>query len=219
MTIKTVHNLSLTTLVSLLLVACVTINVYFPAAAAEKAADRIIDNVWGQEQPFNPSMQPNSPDPSQQPATQQPQSSLETPFSTHSFTFLLSSEWLISTARAAEEANLNISTPAIESLQTTMADRHKQLEPFYDNGAIGLTSDALITVRDLNSVPLKSRKDVKTWVEEENQDRLSLYREIAVANKHPEWESNIRATFATRWIERAQAGWWYQNAKGAWQAK
>ena len=31
---------------TLLLAACVTINVYFPAAAAEKAADRIIDEVW-----------------------------------------------------------------------------------------------------------------------------------------------------------------------------
>ncbi|MDD2833978.1 MAG: hypothetical protein PHD12_08210 [Methylotenera sp.] len=26
--------------------ACVTINIYFPAAAAEKAADKIIDDVW-----------------------------------------------------------------------------------------------------------------------------------------------------------------------------
>ena len=26
--------------------ACVTINIYFPAAAAEKAAERIIDEVW-----------------------------------------------------------------------------------------------------------------------------------------------------------------------------
>ncbi len=25
---------------------CVTINIYFPAAAAEKAADRIIEGVW-----------------------------------------------------------------------------------------------------------------------------------------------------------------------------
>jgi hypothetical protein len=25
---------------------CITINIYFPAAAAEKAADRIIDQVW-----------------------------------------------------------------------------------------------------------------------------------------------------------------------------
>ncbi|ABE50121.1 hypothetical protein [Methylobacillus flagellatus] len=30
----------------LILTACVTINIYFPAAAAEKAADRIIDDVW-----------------------------------------------------------------------------------------------------------------------------------------------------------------------------
>jgi hypothetical protein len=29
-----------------MLAACVTINIYFPAAAAEKAADRIIDEVW-----------------------------------------------------------------------------------------------------------------------------------------------------------------------------
>ncbi len=30
----------------LLLAACVTINIYFPASAAEKAADKIIDEVW-----------------------------------------------------------------------------------------------------------------------------------------------------------------------------
>lgn len=29
-----------------LLTACVTINIYFPAAAAQKAADKIIDDVW-----------------------------------------------------------------------------------------------------------------------------------------------------------------------------
>lgn len=28
------------------LTACVTINIYFPAAAAEKVADKIIDDVW-----------------------------------------------------------------------------------------------------------------------------------------------------------------------------
>ena len=29
-----------------LLAACVTINIYFPAAEADKAADKIIDDVW-----------------------------------------------------------------------------------------------------------------------------------------------------------------------------
>ena len=30
--------------------ACVTINIYFPAAAVEKAADKIIDEVWKSQQ-------------------------------------------------------------------------------------------------------------------------------------------------------------------------
>jgi len=37
-------GLVLTTMLAL--TACVTINIYFPAAAAEKAADKIIDEVW-----------------------------------------------------------------------------------------------------------------------------------------------------------------------------
>lgn len=31
--------------------ACVTINIYFPAAAAEKAADKIIDEIWQLKKP------------------------------------------------------------------------------------------------------------------------------------------------------------------------
>ena len=32
--------------VAAVLPACVTINIYFPAAAAEKAADKVIEEVW-----------------------------------------------------------------------------------------------------------------------------------------------------------------------------
>lgn len=38
----------------LALSACVTINIYFPAAAAEKAADKIIEEVWQTQQPDQP---------------------------------------------------------------------------------------------------------------------------------------------------------------------
>lgn len=45
--------------------ACVTINIYFPAAAAEKAADKIIDDVWqlknGGEKPNVNSVEPAAP--------------------------------------------------------------------------------------------------------------------------------------------------------------
>lgn len=39
-------SIALSAAVLALASACVTINIYFPAAAAEKAADRIIDDVW-----------------------------------------------------------------------------------------------------------------------------------------------------------------------------
>ena len=42
---KLKRNISLLAIVAGLS-ACVTINIYFPAAAAEKAADKIIDDVW-----------------------------------------------------------------------------------------------------------------------------------------------------------------------------
>jgi hypothetical protein len=41
-----ITGITLALLSALALPACVTINIYFPAAAAEKAADKIIDEVW-----------------------------------------------------------------------------------------------------------------------------------------------------------------------------
>ena len=38
----------------LALSACVTINIYFPAAAAEKAADKIIEEVWQSQKADQP---------------------------------------------------------------------------------------------------------------------------------------------------------------------
>ena len=42
----TLRTISLSLVSGLFLSACVTINIYFPAAAAEKAADKFIEEVW-----------------------------------------------------------------------------------------------------------------------------------------------------------------------------
>jgi uncharacterized protein YdbL (DUF1318 family) len=68
-------------------------------------------------------------------------------------------------------------------------------------------------------VPLAERNSVRKLVAEENADRTNLYREIAAANGHPEWETDIRTTFAERWASKAPAGWYYQDASGAWKQK
>lgn len=46
----------------LALPACVTINIYFPAAAAEKAADKIIDEVWQIKKGEDPAAEPATKD-------------------------------------------------------------------------------------------------------------------------------------------------------------
>ncbi|WP_353570086.1 YdbL family protein [Candidatus Albibeggiatoa sp. nov. BB20] len=184
--------------VMLMLTACVTINVYFPAAAAEKAADQIIDKVWGEEE--------------QEAQSSDTQSSIAIPLWAQAL------DILVRPAHAVE-FNVDISSPAIQAIQEAMQVRHQQLESYYNNGGIGLTSDALIVLRAPNKVPLRSRNEIKKLVDDENNDRLALYREIANANGHPEWEAQIRDTFAARWIDRAKSGWWYQDTDGNWLQK
>jgi uncharacterized protein len=117
------------------------------------------------------------------------------------------------------QANIEIDTPAIISLEQRMQQRHNQLETYYARGAVGLTRDGLVAMRDANAVPLAARQSVNALVAAENQDRNALYREIARANNHPEWEADIRSTFAQRWIQLSRPGWWYQSSSGSWVRK
>ncbi|HEY9199048.1 MAG TPA: YdbL family protein [Gammaproteobacteria bacterium] len=203
-----------------LLAACVTINVYFPAAAAQDAADRIINEVYGIDGKLPaPQPQPESqPQPAPQPGSApvpQPQSRRDDAVPRM---FAAALDWLISPAAAAEP-DIDIQSPAIRSITAGMERRHVLLAPHYASGAIGMTRDGRIDVRDLNAVPLRERSRVQQFVADENRDRTALYAEIARANGHPEWEADIRATFARRWVDNAPAGWWYQDATGGWKKK
>jgi len=183
--------------------ACVTINVYFPAEAAEKAADRIIQDVYGEQ--------------SAAPEATEPQSQ----FHPDALPVALQSallDWLIPPARAAS-ADITVDTPAIRQLQADMEARHKELAPFYASGAVGITRDGQVAIRDQKVVPLKDRNNLKNLVAKENRDRDALYKEIAKANSHPEWEADIREIFAKRWVDNARPGWWYQDNKGNWKQK
>jgi len=127
---------------------------------------------------------------------------------------------LIGVAQGAlAQADLRIDTPAIAALRTSLRDEFKQLRPLFESGAVGLTRDGNIGLRDANAVPLSERAQVNALIARTNTDRSALYREIALANKHPEWEGEIRSTFAQRWVERAPAGWYYQDPSGAWLQK
>lgn len=192
----------LTTL-AVALVGCVTINVYFPEAAAQKAADQFIGNVLDSAGKATP---PPAQNPPPAPPKQPPAAMLL--------------NLLIPSAAAAEVPNIRIQSAAIDAIRDRMRDRFEsQLDPLLDSGAVGFTNDGMVAMRDASKVPLSQRAQANAAVADENRDRAALYREVANANNHPEWESQIRATFAKGWIDKAHAGWYYQNAAGAWQKK
>lgn len=190
-------------LLSVLIAACVTINVYFPAAAADKAADQVIQDITGGKvTPPQGSLKEEQPN------------------------FLLAAVGhvlyaMVPAANAQNaEAALNVSSPAVNRIKASMGARFGELEKFFASGAIGLTNDGMIDVRDLNAVALPDRATVKRLVAEDNSDRAQLYAEIAKASNHPEWEADIKKSFARRWVATgAKAGWYYQDEGGAWKQK
>jgi uncharacterized protein YdbL (DUF1318 family) len=196
-------------LASLLIAACVTINVYFPAAAADKAADQFINDVT----------KGNSGGSTSPP----PQSYFVQPVERNEFVVAVGRalDALVAPANAQNaEAALNVNTPAVARIKQSMAERFGDLEKFFTSGAVGLTKDGMIDVRDLNAVALPDRATVKRLVAEDNADRAQLYSEIAKASNHPEWESDIKKSFARRWVATgAKPGWYYQDDSGAWKQK
>jgi uncharacterized protein YdbL (DUF1318 family) len=198
----TVYRISAFFSMLLLISACVTINVYFPTAEAAEAADQIIRGVYGKD---------NKPE---EKGEIKPDARLQQ----QEMPVLIS--WLnrlIKPAHAA--ANISIQSPAITAIRASMKTRFNKIEAYYQNGSIGMTRDGHIEVRDLNAVPLPKRKSVNKLVADENSERDKLYKEIAKANGHPEWEIEIRSTFAKRWVDNAPAGWMYQDAGGGWVKK
>lgn len=178
----------------LLLAACVTINVYFPAAEAERAAREFVDDVLGQ-----PAAEPSAAGDNRGARVRWLQIEL--------------------IASAQAQADINIRTPAIQAIRERMRGRFGELRPHFQSGALGMTNNGHIAVRDPAALPLRDRATLNQLVAEDNRDRDAVYREIAVANGQPQWEGQIRRTFAREWIEAAQSGWYYQDDAGNWTQK
>lgn len=192
-----------------LLTACVTINVYFPAAEAKEAAKEFVEKVIGDE----------AKDVQVKPADGGGMA-LSLPAASELLARVdLLSVMGIGTAHAQSQPDITIKTPAIQAIQARMAQRFDaQLRAGFDAGALGFAADGTIVVRDASKLALKDRVAVNQAVADDNRDRKAVYREVAVANGHPEWEGQIREVFAKQWVASARAGWWYQSG-GAWKQK
>ncbi len=177
--------------------ACVTVNVYFPAAEIQDAADRIEEEVRGEEA-------------SQAGSEAAPiESRLRRMMRATAFE-----------SEAYAQIDINITTPTIRALITSRTKRFGALKPLYESGAIGETNNGMLSVRSIDAMALKDKASVKKLVKAENADRANLYAEIAKANNlAPDILPQIKQKFANSMRKKAKPGWWVQKDNGDWVKK
>jgi len=194
----------------ILLSACVTINIYFPAAAADKVADEIIKGIQSDKGDTGIDKQPVE-------EILVPPQSKTFDFQVVLFHFVDNVLDIVIPPAHAQAADLSVNTAEIRALRTTMQARFSALKHYYSKGLVAIKRDGFIVTK--GKVPLKERNKLNKLIAAENSDRKKLYQTIATANGHPEWFEQIKSTFATRWVSNAQSGWWYQGSNGSWTQK
>jgi uncharacterized protein YdbL (DUF1318 family) len=183
-------------LVLLAAVSCVTINIYFPAEEVRSAADRIVNEVWGER------ARPEEPKP---PLLEKPPG--------NSMFFLLQPR------SAYAQQDIDVSTPEIRAIRTSLKERSGKLFPYFDAGNVGVGRDGLLKVRTTEGLDLKGRAEVQQLVSAENADRRRLYKEIARANGFPDKADEVQQIFADTWRDKAGKGWYIEQSGGGWERK
>lgn len=204
--------------------AIITVNVYFPEKAvkeAYKSLDEMLLKKEGEKLPAG--QQPPAAEPAVPPAVPQPgpQSSLKD---------ILRAVSLVPLAQAAEEGDdLAIelgSMPEVVAAYAEMSQRQPALNALFASGAVGLTSQGLVTVRDKTNV---SARDAEL-VSAENRSRktvigsmakaiLKITKQEATKTALDQTMGKAAATYAETRREAAKPGWWMQLQNGKWVQK
>jgi uncharacterized protein YdbL (DUF1318 family) len=195
----------------LAIAACVTVNIYFPAAQVEKTAEKFVEEVYKEDKGEPAPAPEQAPQP---PPAEKPRSSLDS-------STVLSRAWAwIGPAAARAEEATSVSNAAIRALKDQIAQRHRELLPSYQQGQLGIKKDGYLEVRDVAGLPLPQVAALKRLVDADNGARRQLYQEVARAlNVKPEQTQQVEEIFAKQWREKAQAGWWVQADGGQWAKK
>jgi len=203
-----------------LLAACavITVNVYFPEKAVKEAYKSLDDML----------LKDGAPGAVKQPETvpgatgSKPQSSMFN---------LLRSFSFCGVAYAAENTADDLaielaSMPEVDKAYADMSSRLPRLNTLFDSGAVGLTKQGLVTVKDKTKVTPQDEQLVNA----ENQSRKLLVNSMAKAilkiTKVQESKEALgqvlgkaAATYADTKREAAQPGWWIQLQSDRWVQK
>ncbi|MDI6796304.1 MAG: YdbL family protein [Desulfatibacillaceae bacterium] len=178
--------------------ACVTVNIYFPAAQVQKAAEQIVDEVY--QGGVLPDVQTGKIAPVLKRFL-----ALVGPASAHA---------------QDSQAATSVSNASIRVEKDIITANHEQLKPHYQSGAVGIQNDGYITVRSTQGLAIRDVATLRRLVDADNQARKRLYAAVAQALEiEPGELDKVAAIFADQWREKAPSGWWIQDGQGNWSAK
>ncbi len=162
--------------------ACVTINIYFPAEQVESVAEEIVDEIRGKK------------------SDSKNDSSLHkqyAPIREALIAFMASPAW-------AQDVT-SVSNATIRALKNKMKARFSQMKPYYQKGMLKEGGNGFVSVASTEGLGLKDKRDLNNLVSAENQDRKTLYQEVAKALKIDAGQvGRIAEIFATEWQKSVQ---------------
>ncbi len=206
-------------------IACATINVYFPEAAVTDLSEKIEDAVereaaQSEEDGAEPpgAGQPGAGETGEA-ASFEDASWLRSAFDVAVGTALRLTAPTVY-AQTDEVAAPEITNPAIRKIIQSRAARVRRLNGYKSSGAVGENNRALVEVRRLDALPLQERAAVQKLVRAENADRERMFKEIAAATGTDLSQlPQIRTTYAATLRQKARTGDWIQMPDGSWRQK
>jgi hypothetical protein len=163
-------------LLSVLIFACVTINIYFPAEKVESVAGEIVNEIResGGEQ--------------------------EKTIKNEKTSFLQQIILAFSCPLARADEVTSVANPTIRALKEKMKDRYTKMKPYYTKGMLKEDDSGYVSLGDTKGLGLKEKRDLNSLIDAENKDRNQLYEEIAKALKiEPGQINKIAEIFAKEW--------------------
>ena len=216
-----------------LMAACavITVNVYFPEKAVKEAYksldEMLLKNAAKQpDTDKQPDAEPSQPDakPGTEPARpdKKPRSGIFNELPSFLFCGVAHAAEKDSDTLAVEMASM----PAVVKAFDEMGKRLPHLSKLFDNAAVGLTNQGLVTVRDKTKVTAQD----EMLVNQENQNRKTVVGSMAKAilkiNKVKESKGALdqvlgkaAAAYAETKRDAAKSGWWIQFQDGRWLQK
>ncbi|SKA73687.1 Protein of unknown function [Paucidesulfovibrio gracilis DSM 16080] len=175
----------------LLVTACVTVNIYFPAAELKRDAEKVVKRVYGIEGQEEQESQESAPG----------QSWLE----------------LLGPSVAHAQDYQSFSNSVTRGIEQQLGQVYKQLKPFYASGNVGLDQNGFATLRDKSGLNMQQIGSINRLISQDRSLKQQLYQEKAKAAQTPGKAGKVQAIYADIWKGYAASGTWIQD--GGWRQK